>query len=239
MKKYIDLAKFHYKRRHGYSFEADCLDFHSEEENIYFLGLLRSAKLYLEYGAGASTIVAGLQGVQTIVIESDPLFMSAVINKLAEKKVDQYVTPVTRRVGLLGPWGEPFISFLQPITPKRALMFRCYSEPPSLVNPPLSSKQCHNSNEKLWVDNLPDLVLIDGRFRVACALKILNHFLQNSYVDYKIIVDDYVSRKQYHILEKFFAVDRKIGELASFSHKKGIDIDILHQTIKKFELIPD
>ena len=58
-------------------------------------------------------------------------------------------------------------------------------------------------------------------------------------IEYKIIVDDYVGREQYHILEKFFDVEKKIGEFVVFCHKAELDIEVLKRAIKQFELIPD
>ncbi len=127
--KYINFAKFQISRLGGYSFDADSLDFHTSIENDYFLKRINVAVRYLEFGAGASTLIAASKGINTVTIESDPLFMHAVVDSLNAKKIDQYVTPIIRLVGLVGPWGAPFVSLLSPISKKRTRLFREYSEP--------------------------------------------------------------------------------------------------------------
>jgi hypothetical protein len=49
--------------------------------------------------------------------------------------------------------------------------------------------------------SLPDLILIDGRFRVACALKTIRALKDQR--NWTIVVDDYVSRKTYETIERF------------------------------------
>ena len=58
----------------------------------------------------------------------------------------------------------------------------------------------------------PDLILIDGRFRVACFLTSL----LNSNPGTKIIFDDYFDRAQYHIVEEFIQPIGKCGRQALF-----------------------
>jgi hypothetical protein len=237
LKKYIDLVRFQASRLSGCYFDADILDFHSSRENDYFLKCIRGCKQYLEFGAGASTLVAASEGVNTVTIESDAMFMAAVVNSLCNKKIDQYVTPITRQIGLLGPWGSPFISIFSPVTRNRARSFREYSAPPQ---PPVDSfRSKHQYNMTEGNVYLPDLILIDGKFRVACALKLLEYFRHYGHTDYEIIVDDYVGREQYHIIEKFFEVEKKMDEFAIFHHKSNIDHAKLLQTIMQFELIHD
>ena len=53
----------------------------------------------------------------------------------------------------------------------------------------------------LVFNKLPDLILIDGRFRVFVALKIINFCLsRKELVNTIIIVDDFKFRKDYHVL---------------------------------------
>jgi hypothetical protein len=47
----------------------------------------------------------------------------------------------------------------------------------------------------------PDLVVVDGRFRVACALHAWNAMDESAV----LLIDDYPGRTQYHMLEKHFA----------------------------------
>ena len=50
-----------------------------------------------------------------------------------------------------------------------------------------------------------DLILIDGRFRVACALKSFNVMSNNCIIAF----DDFMERKHYHIVLKYFDIIEK------------------------------
>ena len=58
----------------------------------------------------------------------------------------------------------------------------------------------------------PDLVLIDGRFRVACFL----HSLLNAEPGTRIIFDDYNNRPHYHLMEEFCRAEEREGRQALF-----------------------
>ena len=66
---------------------------------------------------------------------------------------------------------------------------------------------------------LPDLVLIDGRFRVACALTTIK-YLTNK-VDFEILVDDYGDRPEYREIEKYVQLTSMQGRMAVFKPKFG------------------
>ena len=61
-------------------------------------------------------------------------------------------------------------------------------------------------------EDYPDLILIDGRFRIACCLNILKH-IQKKSLKVLILLDDYEKRESYKILNKFFKV-KSIGRMA-------------------------
>ena len=71
----------------------------------------------------------------------------------------------------------------------------------------ISSIDNYLSNE-----DYPDLILIDGRFRIACCLNILKH-IQKKSLKVLILLDDYEKRKSYKILNKFFKI-KSIGRMA-------------------------
>ena len=68
----------------------------------------------------------------------------------------------------------------------------------------------------------PDLILIDGRFRVACCLNLLKHkkVKKNKIL---IVLDDYKKRKDYKILKKNFKI-KMIGRLGILKPKNLINI---------------
>ena len=61
----------------------------------------------------------------------------------------------------------------------------------------------------------PDLVLIDGRFRVATALTCNRHLRGRTEVP--ILVDDYFDRAHYSVLEEHLTLRGMHGRMAEFS----------------------
>ncbi len=52
---------------------------------------------------------------------------------------------------------------------------------------------------------MADIIMIDGRFRVACALDIFSKIKNDTIV----LVHDYTKRKGYHIIEEYYFSDFK------------------------------
>lgn len=69
-----------------------------------------------------------------------------------------------------------------------------------------------------------DIILIDGRFRVACALDIFSK-IRNDTI---IIIHDYGYRNQYHIIEKFYIKIKEWDSLAVFVKNPNIISIPLH-----------
>ena len=65
-----------------------------------------------------------------------------------------------------------------------------------------------------------DIILIDGRFRVACALDIFNKIRNDTIV----LVHDYTFRKYYHILENFYLKLETWDSLVAFIKRQNISI---------------
>ena len=84
---------------------------------------------------------------------------------------------------------------------------------------------------------LQDLVLIDGRYRVACFLTSI----KNCKLGTKIIFDDYKSRPHFHIVEEFIEPVRYYGDQAVFeiNSKENLDMSKLDELIGKFEYVMD
>ena len=64
-----------------------------------------------------------------------------------------------------------------------------------------------------------DIILIDGRFRVACGLDIFNKIRNDTIV----LIHDYSIRKEYHILENYYIKIEEWDNLASFIKKPNIN----------------
>ena len=67
------------------------------------------------------------------------------------------------------------------------------------------------------VDDVPDIVLVDGRFRVACAVKAYYKLK-----DGVMLVHDY-AREQYHVIEELFELIERKDNLAAFRKRAGLE----------------
>ena len=163
---------------------------HMDPETIGFLReRLATAKLYVEFGSGGSTILADRMGVRTISVESDRVYAAAVRRGL----VGSTVTIVTPSIGLIGPWGYPVF---RRMSRSRLVRWRRYVEAP-------------------FVGDVPDLVLVDGRFRVACALETARRVVEHGGRT-TLIIDDYERRERYRVVERYLGAPRRIGRSAVF-----------------------
>ena len=75
-----------------------------------------------------------------------------------------------------------------------------------------------------------DIILVDGRFRVACTLDLFNK-IRNDTI---IFIHDYVNRKEYHVIEKFYIKLKYWDELALFI--KNPYIQFIPKNIHNFYL---
>lgn len=139
---------------------------------------LRAASRVCEFGSGASTGFALRAGVSRIVsVESDAAWLRALER---EPLVQQAVADARLRllhadVGPVERWGFP-------VDRQNKARWRVYPEAPWPV--------WNDLNEE------PDLVLVDGRFRIACCLRTLQWWLASSRnPDFTILLHD-VSEKR-------------------------------------------
>jgi hypothetical protein len=193
--------------------------FDTEETTEWFLDRLVNSKRYLEYGTGGSTVVAAKTNINFIAVESDPQFLAKVQHTI---RAGGNYRPTGQTyhhadIGRTGPWGYP----IGTVSADRRKMFRGYSDPPA---------ECFEGGI------LPDLVLVDGRFRVACALKALQMLRDQS--GWSIVVDDYADRPQYHVIADFAELDRYAGRMAVFTAPKDVGSDLLGSAIRSYEQIP-
>lgn len=163
-----------------------------------FKRLLSEARCYLEYGSGGSTLLAAKLKVPTITVDSDPFFARAVSARLDPAAGHRMLLA---DVGITGKWGYPV--FTRP-TPSRV---RRWSE---YVRLPFRH-----------LDGLfPDLILVDGRFRRACALESARQ-AQIRAAETTIFVDDYLGRR-YASIEAHLGVPRMAGRAAIFAVDRSL-----------------
>ena len=139
--------------------------------------ILARGGVYLEYGAGGSTIFALKSQVAEVVsVKSDKRFLATVMRKAAE--CSKKFTPLYVDIGPTKEWGMPTnLSFNE--------SWKRYPQVPW---------RYFQSN-----GILPDVILVDGRFRVACVLESLINLGDHECV---FLIDDYFDRPGYRVLEE-------------------------------------
>lgn len=163
-----------------------------EESKAFFLPMLEKSKCYLEYGSGGSTVLAARLNKPFVCIDTDRYFLEAVRRKIGKLAPNQLL--VHGNIGWTREFGCPV--FKTPSASRRK-KWKAYVEHPwQLIGPRL----------------LPDLVMVDGRFRVAAALTSCAH-LTNS-PESLIVVDDYLTRPYYHVIEKYLRLVGIRGSMA-------------------------
>lgn len=165
---------------------------HMEPEGVALLeGHLRRSKIFLEYGSGGSSVMATRLNVDRIYsVDSDEAFLHAVQTKVAGNEDSRYL-PIYVNIGPTGDWGHPT---------SRDEEHRW----PDYVRQPWSHLDA--------ADDTPDLVLVDGRFRIASFLMSL----KSAPAGCVILFDDYVDRPIYHVVERFLKPTRTAGRMAEF-----------------------
>ncbi len=190
-----------------------------EEGTSWFLETLQNSRRYLEYGTGGSTYQAAKLGIEFIAVDSDPYFLKSVQKKIRN---DGYARPEGQTyryadIGLTGHWGRP-IGLGNPSS-SRLEKYRRYSDPPP---------ECFEGGLT------PDLVLVDGRFRVACVLKSLR--MLSGKRGWTIAMDDYGDRPHYHVIDEFAEIDRLVnGRMAMMTAVKDVSPERLDEAIRKYE----
>ena len=162
----------------------------SNETNEFFKNEICKHKSYLEYGSGSSTIFLSKQkNLKLVSVESDYYFANHL------KKIIKNLTILNPNIGLTGFWGYP-------------LFFKnSYKKGFKYVNSPW---------EALELNYMPNVVLIDGRYRVACALNIL--LKASNKCEILILIDDYKGREEYKIVEKHLKLKTIAGRMGVFQY---------------------
>jgi hypothetical protein len=145
----------------------------------------------LEFGSGGSTLLLAEFAEQLISIESDKKF-AAQLNKRLEDLNYSKASVIYANIGPTKSFGQP-ISCLAPIFKKKYMNYaRIFDNLDSQFN--------------------PDVVFVDGRFRVWCSIQACQKLDQN----FILIVDDYFDRTEYHEIEKFLGPAKMFSENTAY-----------------------
>lgn len=80
----------------------------------------------------------------------------------------------------------------------------------------------------------PDLVLVDGRFRVSCICHVLH-----TYPNARLLVHDFVNRSQYHSVLEFADIVRSTDTLVELRRKQGVSDDLILKTYHEYKFTQD
>lgn len=210
----IEYAQFLYVQRvSGFTvtgapeFEASAVPF--------FLELLSGAVTYLEFGMGGSTVLAAMHGVRFVSVDSDPYFKRAVEQKIeADGNTDaETQTLIHADIGATSAWGAPV---LRAPRPSRVTRWKRYLDAPWQA---MKDKPG------------PYLVLVDGRFRVACALSAAKNL---DPAQTCILIDDYEGRDHYRVVERHLELHERRGRMALFKPRADLDSAALNADIERY-----
>lgn len=148
----------------------------------------QDATQILEYGSGGSTVLAGDLGKTITSVECDPAWAAKMRAWFAATPPKGRVTLHEVDIGPVGEWAHPIDDSGKD---------RWAEYPASVWDLPGFQQ--------------PDVVLIDGRFRVACLLTVA--FRTKAPVT--VLFDDY-SRPAYHVVEQAFRPIAMHGRMAQF-----------------------
>jgi len=167
--------------------------------------LMRGSRGYLEFGSGGSTLMAAEVGVPFIVsVESDGQWAEAVRRAVSGRT--GHFAVLHADIGPTGAWGHP--------------------------NNEQAWRRWHRYPLMGWeacaeIGIQPDLILIDGRFRVACFLGSLLFGSAGA----KVLIDDYVERPNYSVVEGFCPLDAVQGRMAEFTIPGHLDRDAVWRAL--------
>jgi hypothetical protein len=178
-----------------------------KSEATRLIELMKQSHCYLEYGTGGSTIKAiELKIPYIVIVESDIRWLQKVNKKIRKMDTkDVFYYSIYSNIGKIGKWGTP-------LNDKSWKRYWHYSF------------QAWDVMKDLNLS--PDLIFIDGRFRVACILTSLLY----GKIGTRILVDDYVTR-DYHTIEKYIKPIHIIGRMAEFIITEYLPTDDIWRTI--------
>lgn len=164
----------------------------------FFGERLTQARCYGEFGVGGSTVLAAMAPLHRVIaVESDPAWLRRVGSHAAVRALveDGIVTLLQGDIGKVVDWGYP-------------------------VAPPPTGAAYFDAPWPRWreLGEIPDMVFLDGRYRVACALAALRFAREVGGASVmKIVMNDYTpQRRFYRAMERFMTLAEQCGGLAVF-----------------------
>lgn len=174
---------------------------HMDKQEIsLFKDILSKGGTYLEHGCGGSTVLAAdspISYMTSIDTNAEWIAKCAAQPSVAYRIEQEQARLLHINIGNTAAWGKP-------INKELSFMWPCYSI-------------------GVWsiLHRLPDIVFVDGRWRVSCSLYALLRCNNHA----TIMIHDWPSRPQYHILLEFASIAAHAGALAALKPTPNRDLD--------------
>jgi len=177
---------------------------HMSREKIQLLEeSMDRANHYLEYGMGGSTVLAARKNLKSIVaVDSSEAWVNTVKSEIEGTTFAADIQLLHVNLGETGDWGYP-------------------TDHSHITNWPSYYSGAWNSYHDK--NNYPDLIFIDGRFRVPCFLYSLLH----SKPDTRILWDDYLERTSYHLVESVLQPQGIVDDMVIFNLKEDLNKELI------------
>ncbi|GAB3286029.1 tetratricopeptide repeat protein [Parahaliea aestuarii] len=181
----------------------------SAAEAEMFKRSLESAGRYFEFGSGGSTVWAAAKGLQVEGVESDAKWVAALRQRIGEQCRVKSVD-----IGPTREWGFP-------VSAGSRERFPDYSR----------AIAAHDTGF--------DMILIDGRFRVACTLATIAHCLDHQVSkEARLFIHDFWDRPVYHCVLDFLETVERCDTAGVFRIRENISRDVLAQRWQEYAYNP-
>ena len=184
--------------------------FMSEAEKALFKKSLERAGRYFEFGSGGSTVWACQAGLTVHGVESDAAWVDGLKQRLGET-----CQVHAENIGPTKEWGFPASDVARH-------RFPAYSE------------AIHRHDQAF------DLILVDGRFRVACVLNAIRHTLNVSDQpgETRLFIHDFWNRRHYHAVLEFLVEEESAETAGVFRIAEDIDPERIAAVLEEYRYQP-
>jgi hypothetical protein len=170
-----------------------------------FSGLGRCAERYVEFGSGASTVLASMMVKEWVIaFDSSQSWLDRVAAACRESNSALVPTLAHIDIGETSDWGFP--------------------------KGEASRDRWPLYHSSMWEEERlaqADLYLIDGRFRIACFAQALLHCSDHAFV----IFHDYASRPYYHVAGGVAREVLRVDDLSVFMRPASFDRELAQRLI--------
>ena len=214
-KKVYHILRFYNLINPNYS-TTDSITFGSLDAGSFLKKKIINAKFFLEFGSGNTTIFANDNKTSFYSVESDKNFFTYMRKKKKIKNIFFF------SLGFVEFYSYPLFS-------SSTLKF-FYKNKAKTYASKIFERLTNNSIK-------PDLILVDGRYRVLCMLNIFKFLNKNDLSKTCVVLDDFKDREHYEIIKKFFDVSY-LGRLGICYLKDQTSSISVDQLIEEFSNDP-